>query len=476
MDSYPLIVDLDGTLVLTDTMHESVLRAIHANPFSLFGLIHHAFSGKAAFKQYLAGRTPFDPASLPYNQELLSWLKEQHAQGRTLILCTASDASIANAVALYLGIFSEVIASNGVVNLAGKYKAETLTKRFGSGGFDYVGNGGADLAVWQYARRAIIVNASSNLAERAAKCCEIEKIIPSHPIGYKSWLQALRVHQWLKNTLVFIPFVASHQIFNFKLYFPLILAFVAFSLCASSVYILNDLLDLESDRQHPHKYQRPFASGVIPVWMGVALAPLLLLVSFLMAHKVNNSFLLWIIFYFILTFLYSLIIKKIVILDCLILAILYALRLVAGGAAAGISLSFWLLAYSVFLFLSLAFVKRYVELGLKTLNGKENTGRGYRASDAPFVKMQGIAAGYSSTLILALYINSSDIIKLYKLPALVWGTVPVMLFWTSWVWLQAHRGNIKDDPLVFALQDRTSLLLGVIFYSFLLAGTVGWRW
>ena len=178
MSSCPLIVDLDGTLVLTDTLHESVLRAIHANPFSLFGIVYHAFSGKAAIKQYLASCTPFDPASLPYNQAFLGWLKEQHAQGRTLILCTASDASIANAVASYLGIFSDIIASDGVVNMAGIYKAETLKKRFGSGGFDYAGNGRADLAVWQYARRAIIVNASNNLAEKAAKCCEIETIIP----------------------------------------------------------------------------------------------------------------------------------------------------------------------------------------------------------------------------------------------------------------------------------------------------------
>ena len=259
------------------------------------------------------------------------------------------------------------------------------------------------------------------------------------------------------------------------MYLPLILAFLAFSLCASSSYIINDLMDLESDRQHPYKCERPFASGVVPVWVGVALAPLLLLVSLLMAYTVNSSFFVLIIFYFVLTCLYSWGIKKIVVLDCLTLAILYASRIVAGGAAAGISLSFWLLAYSVFLFLSLAFVKRYVELGLKTLNGKENTGRGYIVSDAPFVKMQGIGAAYSSTLILALYINSSEIIKLYKFPVLVWGTVPVMIYWTSWVWLQAHRGKIEDDPIVFALQDRTSLLLGVIFYSFLLAGTVGWR-
>jgi 4-hydroxybenzoate polyprenyltransferase/phosphoserine phosphatase len=472
-----LVVDLDGTLIFTDMLHESALRALRDNPFDTLRIPYWLSQGKAVLKRHLADRTDFDPASLPYNHELLEWLKQQRIQGRKLILCTASDRSIAIAISEHLGVFADVMASDGTTNLAGKYKAEALEQRFGNAGFDYAGNSRADLAVWQRARRAIVVNASADLVRQAGARCEVERVFSSPTVGFTTWRRVLRVHQWMKNLLLFVPLFAAHQITSSDTWLALILAFFSFSLCASSVYIANDLLDMESDRQHPRKCYRPFASGMVPAWMGVILAPILLLASLAISRHVGGSFLSWLVFYFVLTCAYSWGLKRLVLVDCLTLAMLYTLRIVAGAAAANMPLSFWLLAFSVFLFLSLAFVKRYAELQVQLLNRKHKAyGRGYYTSDAPLVQMLGITSGYAAVLVLALYLNSDAVVKLYRTPEFVWGTVPVMLFWVSWMWMQAHRGKMHDDPLVFAVKDKASLLAGVSFATVLAIGTMGWPW
>jgi 4-hydroxybenzoate polyprenyltransferase len=281
----------------------------------------------------------------------------------------------------------------------------------------------------------------------------------------------------LKNLLLFVPLFASHDLGNGQAWGSLILAFVGFSLCASSVYIANDLLDLESDRLHPRKRNRPFASGIVPAWVGVLAAPLLLMVSLGVAALVGQQFLFWLIFYFALTCAYSWLLKRLMLIDCLTLAILYTLRIVAGAAAVGHDLSFWLLAFSVFLFLSLAFVKRYAELEVQSLSGREKIhGRGYHTADTSLIQTMGIVAGYSSVLVLALYLNSEAVLRLYAAPELIWGAVPVMLFWVSWMWMQAHRGKMHDDPLVFAVKDPASLGAGAMFAAILLAGTMGISW
>lgn len=474
---HPLVVDLDGTLIHTDMLHESALRILRDSPLDTLRIPFWLSKGKAILKQHLASRTEFDPKSLPYNRELLDWLRQQKNDGRKLILCTASDKSIAISIANHLDIFDEVIASDGLANLAGKYKAETLEKRFGRSGFDYVGNSIADLAVWECARRAVIVNASNDLAKKAGGICQVEQIFPPKALGFSAWRHVLRVHQWLKNLLLFVPIFAAHQLTSADAWTSLILAFFSFSLCASSVYIVNDLLDLESDRQHPRKQNRPFASGQVPAWLGVALSPVLLIASLGLGLYVGGGFLPWLAFYFVLTCAYSLSLKRIMLVDCLALAILYTFRIIAGAAAVGHSLSFWLLAFSVFLFLSLAFIKRYAELGVQLLSGKEKVhGRGYHTADAPLIQTMGIASGYASVLVLALYLNSDAVVKLYRAPEFAWGAVPVMLFWISWMWMQAHRGEMHDDPLVFAVKDKASLLAGVVFVAVMVMGTVGWPW
>lgn len=477
MAPHPLVIDLDGTLIHTDMLHESALHVLRNHPLDALCIPMWLARGKAALKQKLAARSNLDPSALPYNLELLTWLKAQKTQGRTLILCTASDHSIATAIAKHLDIFDEVMASNGDTNLAGANKAKALEARFGRAGFDYAGNSTADIAVWKTARNAIVVNASSQLTAAAAQCCTVEQVFPPPTTNVKTWLRMLRVHQWLKNLLLFVPFFAAHMLSNTQAWLSLALAFCAFSLCASSVYIANDLLDLESDRQHPRKRNRPFASGALPVWVGVVTAPPLLLCSLFLAQHVSAGFMLWLSLYFALTCAYSWSLKRLMLIDCLSLAVLYTLRIIAGAAAINMQLSFWLLAFAIFLFLSLAFVKRYAELEVQLSNGKQKAhGRGYYTSDASIIQSLGITSSYASVLVLALYLNSDAVVKLYRTPEAIWAAVPVMLFWVSWMWMQAHRGLMHDDPLVFAIKDKASLLAGLAFAAILALGTVGWSW
>jgi len=477
MNTLPLIIDLDGTLIHTDMLHESALRVLRDNPVEALRIPYFLARGKAVLKRRLAQGSAFDAASLPYNQALLEWLRQQRSSGRKLILCTASDVSIANAIAEHLGVFDEVMASDGVLNLRGENKAAALVARFGHAGYDYAGNSQSDLPVWRSARRAVVVNAPVGVARRAADCCEVERAFAAPAAGFAAWRRVFRVHQWLKNLLLLVPLFASHQFANPAHWMPMLLAFIAFCLCASSVYIANDLFDLESDRQHPRKRNRPFASGQVPAWLGVLCAPLLLSASAAVALQVGGGFSAWLAVYFALTCAYSWGLKRLLLVDCLALAVLYTLRIVAGAAALSMPLSPWLLAFSAFLFLSLAFVKRYAELQVQARDNKQKAhGRGYYTSDAPLIQMLGIGAGYAALVVLALYLNSAAVLMLYRTPEVVWGAVVVMLFWVSWMWMQAHRGLMHDDPLVFAVKDKASLLAGACFAAILAAGTAGWPW
>lgn len=477
MTAIPLAVDLDGTLILTDTLHESAVRALRSHPLHTLKIPFWLAKGKAYLKRRLAELTEIDASALPYNHALIVWLKEQRANGRRLILCTASDHSMADAIARHLDLFDEVMASDGVHNLSARNKAAALEERFGRQGFDYVGNSSDDLPVWAVARRAIVVNANAHIHRQARQCCEIEKEFSSPKAGVGLLPAVLRMHQWLKNLLLFMAPLAAHQLPDADLSSKLLLAFFSFSLCASAVYIANDLFDLDSDRHHPRKRQRPFASGRVSVARGIVLFVLLLLNAFLFALPVGSAFISWLVFYFVLTCAYSWGLKRVVLIDCLVLAMLYTVRIIAGAAAAGIALSFWLLAFSVFLFLSLAFVKRYAELKIQADVGRDHAhGRGYWTSDASLVQSLGITSGYASVVVLALYLNSDAVVKLYQLPVFMWSAVPVMLFWISWMWMKAHRGEMHDDPLLFAVRDKASLLAGGAFALVLLIATRGVSW
>lgn len=475
----PLVVDLDGTLILTDMLHESSLQLARKSPWLVLQFPLWLTKGKASLKQKISDRTRVNPASLPFNQLLVDWLREQKAQGRRLVLCTASDSAIAQSIASHLGMFDEIMASDGTLNLSGSRKAERLVEAFGVRGFDYAGNAEVDMAVWKVARQAIVVNASDATEAKAKALGNVALVMPAakHAGRLVLWLRAMRVHQWLKNMLLFVPLLAAHELHDITAISTLLLAFLAWGLCASSVYLANDLLDLESDREHPRKRRRPFAAGLLSSLHGALAVPVLAGLSLYLAALVGTQFLTWMLVYLALTWAYSLSLKRIALLDCITLAFLYTLRIVAGSMAADLPTSFWLLACSAFLFLSLAFVKRYAELLVQRDAGKTRAhGRGYVTSDASMVQSLGVASAYTSVVVLALYLNSATVLLMYDTPELIWATVPIMCFWVSRMWLCAARGEMHDDPLVFAFKDRASLVAGGLFCAVLLAASARYPW
>lgn len=471
--STPLAVDLDGTLVLTDTLHESLIGMVKSRPLLILLFPLWLLRGKAWLKDKVASIVSVNPSALPYNQPLLDWLRNQKSRGRRLVLCTASSDSIARSVSEYLGLFDSVIASDGIVNLKGHRKGEALKAQFGDRGFSYVGDANVDLEVWRYAQSAVVVTSDKGLISKVEALCSIEQRFPRNVNRFVHLVKLMRVHQWAKNLLIFVPAVAAHQI-DVTNCLTLLIAFFAFSLCSSSVYIINDLVDLNSDRLHPRKNLRALASGAVSISVGIAVVPILIAAGVTLGSLVGPNYLLVLGCYFVLTLVYSLHLKSLVLIDSLILAVLYTLRIVAGAAAIATSVSFWLLTFSVFLFLSLAFVKRVIELREWSASSNEPIpGRGYRAADLVFVQNIGTSAGMVSVLVLALYIDSAAVDLLYKTTEFVWAAVAVFLFWICRIWLKAARGEMHDDPVVFAITDKTSLACGALFLTSMFAGSLG---
>lgn len=465
----PLCVDLDGTLLRTDMLHECVLSLAKTSPLALGALPRWLLGGKAGLKHLVAERVSFDAALLPYRKEVLDLIEDARAAGRPVVLATAAAAPIAKAVAEHLGVFDQVIASDDRTNMSAKRKADALVERFGEGGFDYVGDSRDDLPILARARRGFLISAG-NRPPRSLGEHQSITLIPGRRGGARSWIRALRVHQWLKNGLIFVPLAAAHQIGNLDLLLAAVIAFISFSLCASSVYILNDLLDLAADRAHHRKKERPFASGELPVAAGVIAAPLLLVLAIALATLVPPTFILVLGAYYLLTTLYSFWLKRQVIVDVTLLSALYTIRVVAGSAATGIRLSFWLLALSMFLFLCLAMVKRYSELQLAVGEEGQIKGRGYLASDLPVVLALGTASGMVSVLILAMYTQSSLVPEMYPASEWLWLPPLFVLYWVTRLWLKAQRGEIHDDPVVFAATDWQSLtIFGLMLAAFALA-------
>lgn len=466
----PLCVDLDGTLIKTDALWESLMVLLKHKPFYLLAVPLWILRGRAHLKKEIARRVELNPASLPYHSGFLDFLRTEHKKGRKIVLATASDEQLARRIAEHLGMFDEVFASDGKVNMRGRNKGRALAERFGKKGFDYAGNSSVDLPVWSEARQAIVVNASAGLAERARQCAKVSQVFDGSRSKPSALIKALRPHQWVKNCIIFVPLLTSHNLGNVEKVIKAGLAFAAFCFCASGVYMLNDLLDLESDRHHDSKKRRPFASGELPLPYGLISAPLLLALSAVVAWYLSWHFASVLALYFVLTTSYSWRVKQVPLLDVFFLAGLYTIRLVAGHVAAAINFSFWLLAFSMFIFLSLALVKRFTELKmLRQQNRHDSKGRGYVASDLEMVAMLGIANGFLAVMVMALYVNSPEAQidrvtgkNLYQHPMILLLVCPLLLFWISRVWLIAHRGQMHDDPIVFALKDRVSYLIGAL--------------
>ena len=477
----PICVDLDGTLVKSDTLVDSVLVMARQHPRDLLRIPGWIAQGKAAFKQHVASVIELDVEHLPYNRPLLEWLRQQAGEGRELYLATASDRALADRVAAYLGIFRGVLASDGATNLAGGNKLAAFRERFGNN-FCYIGNARPDAEVLAACQSPLVANPDRAL--RAAM-----RHVGTAPVAvfndrsqtFKSWLKAVRLHQWAKNTLIFVPLLLAHA-WNSDTFASTfagaVTAFLSFGLCASATYIINDLLDIEADRKHPRKRNRPFAAGDLSAISGVLMVVLLMAVAVVLAVVLPQivdatpgpyelarpyQFLEWLVIYTATTLTYSLYLKRKLLWDVFVLSGLYTIRILAGSGATGVMVSAWLAGFSVFFFLSLAFVKRFSELeGLKASGKVVTNGRGYFVSDLEQLRALGTGAAYAAVVVMTLYINNPESKLLYHHPVRLWLVVPVLLLWLSQIWMLASRGEMHDDPVVFAITDKRSLLMGAL--------------
>jgi 4-hydroxybenzoate polyprenyltransferase/phosphoserine phosphatase len=486
--SEPLCVDLDGTLVKSDTLLDSVIVLARQSPRSLLQFPRWIAQGKAAFKRNVSSAVVLDVVQLPYNQPLLQYLRQQNACGREIFLATGADHLLADRVAAHLGIFTGVLASDGILNLTSHNKLAAFHQRFPAG-FSYIGNAWADLPLLTHCVHPMVANPSRALSEALhSAAVQPTRSFTDTTSPQKAWLRAIRMHQWAKNTLIFLPLLLAHV----RAVGPAVaalLAFLSFSLAASATYIFNDLMDLEADRHHPRKRSRPFAAGDLSPITGAVTILLFLALSLTLAlllpHVLTllspqfiwngqGSFLEWLVLYAISTIVYSLRLKRMVLVDVMVLACLYTIRILAGSAASGVNVSPWLAAFSIFFFLSLAFVKRFAELEGMSLSRQASDalavkGRSYRLSDIEQLRSMGTASGYASVVVFALYIGNEVAQSLYPHHSRLWLLVPVLLLWLSRLWLKASRGELHEDPVVYAITDRRSLQLGVVVVAIVLS-------
>jgi len=455
-----LCVDLDGTLIRGNLLWECVLALLKTHPFTLFKVPVWLLSGRAFVKRQLAVKTQLNPARLSYRQEVLDLIREERAAGRRIAMVTAADRAIAESVAQHIGLFDEVHASDGQLNMKGGNKAAFLADRFSEHGFEYVGDSAADLAVWRRAQAAYVVG-SRRRAEQAAAVTTLKDTILDESASPRTWINALRGHHWAKNSLLFLPLALSHSLALAPI-FRTLLGFALYGACASGLYILNDLLDLHSDREHPWKRERPFAAGQISIPQGLFAAFFLLSLALGLGVFFDLRFAGVLLGYTILTMWYSLRLKKIALLDVFVLSSFYSFRILAGALISGTPLSQWFLAFSMFFFLSLAMAKRYSELvHAADLLESGNSGRGYRADDRELLLSLGVGSSFASVVILSLYIHGQEVRVLYTSPEFLFLLCPIVLYWLSRNWLLAHRGELKEDPVTLAIRDRVSY--GVAF-------------
>jgi 4-hydroxybenzoate polyprenyltransferase len=457
-----LCVDMDGTLISTDSLWESLLRLAKTHPRKLWPIPFRLREGRAAFKDYVATNVQLDAALLPYRPEVLELLRTNRAAGGRNVLATASHRLVANAVAEHLGLFDEVIASDPTANLKGAAKRAVLESRFGAGKFDYVGNSSADLDIWKGCCCAITVDAGPSLERKVrAQCRQVRQLVPRRS-SYKAMIKAVRPVQWCKNFLLLVPLILAHKWGDHARIINTLLGCVAFSTCASSAYLLNDMLDIADDRKHARKRHRPFAAGRLSVPTGMAMMLLLAVIAFTISLTLlTPKFTLVLLGYLCGTIGYSTYFKTRLLVDVFVLAGLYVIRIFAGAVAADVSLTPWLMAFSLFLFISLAFAKRYTELTRAIKNQQTQlAGRNYQIGDLEIIQSIGPGSGYMAVLVFCTYINSDLVRTLYRHPNVLWLICPVLMYWITRLWFLARRHALHDDPVVFALTDRVSLMAG----------------
>jgi 4-hydroxybenzoate polyprenyltransferase len=475
--SQVLFVDLDGTLLTTDLLHEALMTLFKLSPMLFLKVSLKLLLSRAAFKREISKIITPEIHQLPFRNEVLNFIDEQRIRGCKVVLATATDSFWAKKIANGLRIFDGILCSEGNHNLKGTAKLVAIRAYCTENGyteFDYIGDSFADIPIWREANRVYLVSPSRRLLRKVNEFCKPAAIIVTNKSTINSALSAMRPQQWIKNLLVFVPLITSHRVFEYQIAILCTIAFACFCLCSGAVYIINDLADIKSDRCHPVKKTRPFASGTLPISSGLAIAAGLLVASFSSALIIlPASFYFVLTVYFITTFAYSFYFKRIAMLDVLILAGLYTLRIVAGGKAAEILVSEWLMAFSLFLFVSLAFVKRYAELErLLREEEKKTSGRGYFVIDIGLIESLGPASGYIAVLVLALYINSDGVKTLYRNPWVLWLICPMLMYWIGRIWIKAKRGELPEDPVVFALRDRVSIYCGIVTVILLFASSL----
>lgn len=460
----PLCVDVDGTVLATDLLFESFLGAVKVNPVVLLLVVVWLLrGGRVRLKHELAQRVKIATELLPLNLAVVEYMQREARAGRPVYLVSASDAALVERLADRFDCITGVIGSDGATNLKGSAKAEALRRQFGATGWEYVGDAEPDFAVWRCAAYVTCVSSDDRFMGRVRAEFPAAQFIVKNRPNLHTFARALRIHQWAKNLLVFLPIVLAHRVLELQPLAASFAAALAFSLCASGVYLLNDLLDLEADRAHPRKRRRPCAAGTLSLGWAMGLVPVLFLAAAAVAGVVGLGFAGVLAGYLVVTTAYSFRLKALMFLDIVTLALLYTVRLVGGGVATEIRVSQWLLGLSMFLFVSLACVKRFSELlVLRNRNETRPRGRGYLVSDLDQVAMFGTASGYCAVLVLALYVSSTEIQNLYRRPDVIWLACPLLMYWISRIWLLARRGLVHDDPLVFTLRDQVTYLVAAL--------------
>jgi 4-hydroxybenzoate polyprenyltransferase/phosphoserine phosphatase len=455
----PLVVDLDGTLTPTDTLVESMLMLFRRGPLWWLRMLTWLFGGRAQFKRRVSDHASLAMAQLPWREPLLDWLRAERRRGRRLVLATAADQRIAHAVAEHLQLFDTVLATRDGHNLKGVNKLEAIRREVGTA-FVYAGDHAADLPIWAGARGAVVVGARPDVARRAAEVAPVERSFDREAGGPAAWLRAMRVHQWLKNLLLFVPLLTSFQWSNWQGVAAVLVAFLSFSLTASGSYLLNDIWDIASDRQHPRKRLRPFASGVLSPLAGVAMSGLLILLGLLSACLVSQPFAAMVAGYLVLTTAYSWSLKRYVLLDALTLAMLYTYRVLAGAVAIQVPVTPWLLAFAVFLFISLALVKRCAELvSMQQMGQQRAGGRDYAVEDLVVLWPLGVGCSLSAVVVFGLYLGTEQAQSAYGRSPALWLVGVGLIYWQARMWIKTARGEMHDDPIVFALRDQGSRLI-----------------
>lgn len=469
----PLCVDLDGTLIHSNLLWEGIVLLLKSNPFCLllvpFWLL---IGGRPSLKREVARRTQLKPENIPYNRELLEFLRAEHEDGRKIVLATAADQQLAEGIAVYLGVFDEVHGTRDGQNLKGRTKADFLRATFGNRGFEYAGDSFSDMHVWRVASAGYVVGSKATV-ERAASVTEVLRWFPRKNGDLTCWFRAIRIRHWSKNLLMLAPLLLAHR-FSWHSLLMTLVGVVLFGLCSSGIYILNDLLDLYSDRAHPWNHRRPFAAGQLSIGSGILMSLLLLGISLgLGTAVVNGHFAGALALYAVTATMYSMRLKRIAILDVFVLSSFYTFRIWAGALISDVPLSQWFMGFSLFFFLSLAMAKRYSEVvHAAELVDSGNSGRSYRAGDRELLMNIGMASCFSAIVILSLYVHGNEVMALYQRPGLLLLLCPLVLYWTCRIWLKAHRGELNEDPVTLAISDPVSYCVAAAGLAVMLASSI----